>query len=456
MRKIFTACAFLLGLGLSLSAQKLASFEDGDTDLLIVGDKWYDASRFIIEPSIDTNSDQSGLNTSKKCFKAVNVADADWWGNFGELKLTTPITITENNRYLKFLAYRSIQPKEFRVAINGDHEQEVYYGKLSEDGKWQGMVVDLGEKLLGKELTSIVFLYSTNWSDPRTGWGAATYMFDEFELSNDMIPIGEFVKDPTDFHISFENDTEFNGWVKNVDLLNETNSYEVIDNNLVSDINDSKKIVKFNKGAEASWWQGFRMVYNGILDLTKNEGNNFLHVMTYIPTEVFEKSGQMSVDVMLCAKDHTGKEQTQTLEVWDDQDGQWVDLVMQITNIDYLKELTIRFDVQKNGEDWVLAPANTFYFDDIVLNQNSEPRDKVTPSSINSDHLSSFLISGGEQLISIDNVDQQVAVEVYNIAGVLVKKQTISNSIQLPVAAGLYIVKVVSGADSKVQKVLVK
>lgn len=162
----------------------LDTFEDTDVHHLSkVNYATYNAALFSSEPEIGINSVQAGINTSNKVYKATNIADADWWGNFGQLNLDAPVTITNDNRFLKFTAYRSIQPKNFRIAVNGDQAKEVYMNKLSQDGTWETVVADLGP-YLGQQLNSIVFIFSCNWADPRTGWGEATYMFDNFELSN--------------------------------------------------------------------------------------------------------------------------------------------------------------------------------------------------------------------------------------------------------------------------------
>ncbi|MFV0469169.1 MAG: T9SS type A sorting domain-containing protein [Dysgonomonas sp.] len=459
MKKLFTTCALLICMGASMQAQVLATFEDSSTDLLVKGDKWYEPSLFEVEPEIGTNADKSGLNVSNTCFKAVNVADADWWGNFGELKLKTPITITESNHYLKFMAYRSIQPKNFRIAVNGDQEAEVYYGKLSTDGKWQGVVADLSS-LIGKELTSIVIVYSCNWADPRTGWGVATYMFDNFELSNDAVPPGETVVDPAGFNINFESQSQMDKWVNTFDMLNEENSYQIIDNPYKQGVDLSAKVVQFNKSGNASWWQGFRMVYNGLLDLGINKDNKYLHTMVYIPQAALKDHNGVDregIDVMLCAKDFAGKENTYTQTIWNDEVDMWMDLVMEVNQISYLKELTIRFDVLKDVSGWINSPANTFYLDDIAITDSYEPRTEVQNSGIiTSGTAAPFVIRGLENVVYISGSGEQVNAQIYNVSGALLKNISFSTSAQIPLQKGAYIVKVKSGNGFTVQKVLVK
>ncbi|MDD3078810.1 MAG: T9SS type A sorting domain-containing protein [Paludibacter sp.] len=164
----------------------LATFEDESTDLLYVNEPInFELSLFVSEPHIGINT-KPDINTSSKSYVAINIPDADWDGNFGELKLKNPILVTESTRYLYFKAYRSIQPKPFRIAINDNYENDqnvVFFGLLAENDKWIECCADLGT-FMGRELISLNFIFSCNWSEPRSGWGESTYMFDDFELRN--------------------------------------------------------------------------------------------------------------------------------------------------------------------------------------------------------------------------------------------------------------------------------
>ena len=159
----------------------LADFENGSTGRLKIGQD-YDASLFTVKPKVMDNPNKTGINTSDKCIGATNVANAGWWKNFLILELKTPVTIKDDNCFLTMLAYRSIQPKDMRIGFNsyGDSEQ-FYRGKLSQDGMWEELTFDL-EAFYGKRLEKIYIVLSCNWSDPTSGWGEATYLFDDICL----------------------------------------------------------------------------------------------------------------------------------------------------------------------------------------------------------------------------------------------------------------------------------
>lgn len=172
----------MIGLGSMAQTTLLSDFEDGTYGMLKRNTD-FTGSLFSTKPTIMDNPLKTGINPSGKCVGAVNVADADWWKNFLILDLKDPVTITDQNRVLTLLAYRSIQPKEMRIGVNGyEDANEVYYGKLAADATWERLSVDLGEKFYGQTLKTIYIVLSCNWSDPRSGWGEATYCFDDFSL----------------------------------------------------------------------------------------------------------------------------------------------------------------------------------------------------------------------------------------------------------------------------------
>lgn len=188
MKRFFThrlvLAILLLITSLNANATKtlLADFEDGTWGLLTKGND-FSGTLFSTKPSIIENPCVSGVNTSSKCAGAVNVADADWWQNFLILKLNSPVVITEENRLLVLDAYRSIQPKDMRIGFNTYEETgSVYEGTLSSNATWETLTIDLGENYMGQTLSTLYIVLSCNWSEPRSGWGEATYCFDNIML----------------------------------------------------------------------------------------------------------------------------------------------------------------------------------------------------------------------------------------------------------------------------------
>lgn len=178
---VLSLLAMLMTLSASAQGTLLADFESGSTGKLRIAGE-YATDLFKVAPKVMNNPDKTGINTSNKCVGATNVANAGWWQNFLVLALRSPVTIDDDNCFLSMLAYRSIQPKDMRIGINGygDTEQ-VFQGKLSEDATWQELTFDL-EPFYGQKLQKIYIVLSCNWSDPTSGWGEATYCFDDIRL----------------------------------------------------------------------------------------------------------------------------------------------------------------------------------------------------------------------------------------------------------------------------------
>lgn len=219
----------------------LATFEDESTDLLYVNEPVnFELSLFVSEPHVGINT-KPDINTSSKSYVAINIPDADWDGNFGELKLKNPISITESTRYLYFKAYRSIQPKPFRIAINDNYENDqnvVFFGLLAENDKWIECYADL-ETFMGQKLISLNFIFSCNWSEPRLGWREATYMFDDFELRDFPPPTDPSLIDnkQEDHFVLFSNSVK--------DILQINNNQHVFLKATVFDMN-GKKVIEYN------------------------------------------------------------------------------------------------------------------------------------------------------------------------------------------------------------------
>ena len=162
----------------------LADFEDGTVGTNLRINKDYTGSLFTKKPTVMDNPKKDDVNPSEKCIGAINVANADWHKNFLIVEFTSPFVVDDSNRLLSLKAYRSIQPKEMRIGVNGyEDANEVYRGMLKADGQWETITIDLGEKYYDRKVEKLYFVLSCNWSDPRTGWGEATYCFDDFTLA---------------------------------------------------------------------------------------------------------------------------------------------------------------------------------------------------------------------------------------------------------------------------------
>lgn len=185
MRKVKILFLAVLSAVTIISAEAeviLANFEN-DNDKLSINLSLTNSSLFVQVPAIVDNPARQSVNQSNRCLGAINVANADWWQNFVNLRLKSAISITNDNRYLCFKAYRSIQPKMMRIGFNSyETDGLLFQGDLQKPCQWQEVVIDLGANYLGKVLSSLYIVFSCNWRDPRTGWETASYYYDDFVL----------------------------------------------------------------------------------------------------------------------------------------------------------------------------------------------------------------------------------------------------------------------------------
>jgi myo-inositol-hexaphosphate 3-phosphohydrolase len=134
---------------------------------------------------------------------------------------------------------------------------------------------------------------------------------------------------------------------------------------------------------------------------------------------------------------------------------EWIDLVMEINRIEYLKELTVRYDLRKEGSNYINSPANTYYLDDIVFNRDQDPRTHIETGiklpAVST--LAKITTADGAILIS---TAKNAQIQVYNIVGRLIHSAQDLKKVELPVEKGVYVVNIIAGGEKQTAKVLVK
>ncbi len=142
------------------------------------------------------NPDADGANTSMNSLLVKTIAAPNWWGNFLNFRLETPITITEENRYLHFYHYRENLTDGWSVSINSNEPlTDADQGTLRFDGQnttagvWEDIVIDLNH-LIGNSIDfeKFMIIADTNWDGNNDANVPTEYYFDEIILSNDPNP----------------------------------------------------------------------------------------------------------------------------------------------------------------------------------------------------------------------------------------------------------------------------
>lgn len=415
--------------------------------------------------TIGNNPEKAGINTTAKALQLSSLQGKSWWGDFLNLKLTDAITITDANRYLHFFHYRENLNQGFSVNINKDTPWEDpdkgtkrFDLNLAEASKWEDVVIDLKWfKDNAEALNMITVLVDRNWgggAEPATN-----YYFDEVVLNDNPLPRGVTVLTDTEMSFSVSNQADYTKWVKSSSTQNSESTMEIVANPFTTKLEqlNAPSVMKFNKSANASWWQGPMFKFNGTLKVGQNSLNSFLHVMVNIPEM---EAGVDYYVVQLCAKDFSGAEVTSSdvIKYWADTDkGNWYDCVLDVTSLGYVSQVEARFDVRKDANDaYINSPAGTFYLDAIAINNSEDQRTQVITSVKTSKDEVSEVYALGRSIVVKGNVSQ---VSVFNALGQLVSKTDANESLTTVNVenGGIYFVKAVSsnGAGSS-YKILVQ
>ncbi|GAO28053.1 glycoside hydrolase [Geofilum rubicundum] len=138
------------------------------------------------------NPDQSGINGTATSLVTETQSPVDWWGNFLAFRLETPVTITEENRFLHILHYREHNNYGWSFQINTDAPYEdagTYLGTLRFDGDnasdntWEDVVIDLQHLIeTGTPLEKILMIVDKAWESEKNS-APSKYYFDEIVLS---------------------------------------------------------------------------------------------------------------------------------------------------------------------------------------------------------------------------------------------------------------------------------
>jgi len=403
------------------------------------------------------NPEKAGLNASDNALQLSSLKGKSWWPDFLNLDLTDPITITEANRYLHFYHFRENLNAGFSVNINKENPWEDpdkgtkrFDMNLSKAGVWEDVVIDLKWFMDNNEaLSKICVLMDMNWG------GAAesptNYYFDEIVLNNSNMPRGITLYTEKEMLFYPGISSTYTKWVKSLDLQNAENTSEIVANPFTTEMEvlNTASIMKFNKSANAAWWQGTRFVLTGTMPVGVDGVPSYLHVMINIPEM---EDGKDYYVVQLNAKDFMGNQidSGDAIKYWAEDKGKWIDCVLDVSSLGYVSELTVRYDLRRNEEDALVnSPAGVFYLDAVAINASEAQRTEIdAPTKIvNINKENTKIYSWNRNILVEGNVTM---IEVYNLTGSLVSRvPATSTRTEIPVnKSGVYLVRTISSTKN--------
>ncbi len=367
----------------------------------------------------------------------------DWWGNFLNFRLGTPIAITEDTRYLHMFHYREILNNGWSVSLNvneplqdADKGTLRFDGNNSATGKWEDIVIDLKYLIDNSTpLEKMCIIVDKDWDGPRDN-PATKYYFDEIVLSNDPLQRGVTILAGNDL-LNCQDEWQISNLA--FDTQNATNTYEIIDNPFTTSTVDAQgKVLKFHKSADASWWQGMKVSFPGIHMIEYGQ-KQFLHVLVRTDT---------ICNIQLHVIDNADVEHTEMFVYPKDEiDGDWFDLVWDLSSYTAIKAMTVRFDVRLDAtQNWINGtPARDFYMDEVVLDANPDQREMISSIGIEPWNKPEIFAYEVNRTIYFSLPDATRAylydLSGRNISATTLKGGTELNAISAP-GNGIYILKV--------------
>jgi hypothetical protein len=495
--KRILASAFLLALCIgnasAIDDLVISSFEVGATNevgvsILATDASGFTGSNYLEKPAISDNPNPVGINTSAKCVTQVLKGTARRWGAITYLDFSTPITpaMMSLRKYMKVMVWREKNPNNFRISfakiedalrgVNWNDGTNAYGAKLPKDGEWVDLVIDLSKsvtstvaggggtfKWMDQNLRSIGM---QNVENATTDLGyTVKVMYDNIVLSDNPMPRGVNIFTRSDLKFGFENITSEKAyWLEkdSISAQSTTNSFEVIDNPVKTTENGTSKVMKFNKSATCNWWEGGpKFIFDGLIPVG-GTNPSFLHSMVYIPTG--GTTTTIPVTVQINATDWTGNTNQIEYDEYIFDTDKWVDIVLDVTTkLTHLKQIAIRFDVQKDaaGTGWIKTPLAMYYIDGIELTNSADPRVKLEEYSTGVlspkvEKNTLMKVSCSNQIIKLF-AKSTIAVNVYNTNGqMIVKKQVASDSnVEIPLKVkGIYCIQAI-GSNGKKESILV-
>lgn len=405
------------------------------------------------------------MNNTDNAYMVKLDANHDWWANFLNFRMTDGITITEANRYLHILHYRQVLNDTWMICLNVDWPlQDADKGTLRFDGQnakagvWEDIVIDLKHLMDNNiPLTKFMFGVSMDWNGDRNNPGS-DYYFDEIVLNNNPLPRGINILADESMSLFMGSSSLYTKWVSRLDTQNAENTTEIVDNPFTTETAtlNSAQVMKFNKSANAAWWQGPMFKLPGILKVGTATASQ-LHVMVNIPEMDAAKEYYV---VQLNAKDFSGKQidSGDNIKYWADDKGKWIDCVMDVSSLGYIADFTVRFDVRRDENDALISsPAGTFYLDAVAIDASADPRTVVTaPTAVKQVLPTNLKIYSSQKNIVVEG--EIASAEAISLVGKSIAKVNNKSRVELNVAQnGIYIVKVTT-LDGSVynSKVIVK
>ncbi len=276
-----SASILLMPFQTKIHAQQIISTFEPDTENYIStiegASKYQEATPIAVD-----NPYKTGLNKSNKVLyvKTKRGILMDWWENAVTLTLDQPIEITDENRYLHILHYRT-NPLDYWV-IHTYTNQFLNLGQgTCVANRWVDLVVDLKsaqdpEGEVVNALSNIRLELNGNWTTKL--YTPTEFYYDDILLSNSSAPrsTGEVT---TPAYVSGFEETDY---IPPFVMAGATDTkVSIVENPEKNSTNPSKSVLKLDPSNEKNWWARVKIPLKNPLLVT--EQNKYLHFLILSP-----------------------------------------------------------------------------------------------------------------------------------------------------------------------------
>ncbi len=315
------------------------------------------------------NPKSNTIDNSAKCIYGNYSSGTDWSHKI-KLEPKSDYLIqpnSANHKYLHFLSYRDFL-SESELQIYDNEGNRIYQKRFSNTttNTWEEIVLDLTASdagLPGIAGSVIGKIYLVN-NIQSFNSAAQQYYYDYFVLSDSKSPVGtmRYLDNIGDF------ENGLNQSIMSMANQNAGATATIVNNPLPSDLlNTTFSVLQYTRPAGVEWWQSLRLFTDGFVGV--NSTNRYLHFMMYNP------AGQ---EVSVVINNITGEEFVHN--VYPNQASEWQDYVIDLgvfgtPQLNNIRTINIRIPDDAN--------ANTYYFDEFLLNDAADPREApVTPEVV--------------------------------------------------------------------------
>jgi hypothetical protein len=403
--------ALICFFGMQSKAQVIADFEtDISANLQAAWGSVTDPNAFAI---VD-NPSSSGLNTSAKCLKILQLesykpwGNGDWYGINLTLDSDIPVDKTSEDHWLHFKYYCTTVGQQIKFEIYGDNRSDIGAGfipvtKEADLGQWVEVVINLNFDTYNTAMIHNVFIMPNNTYQTNARTAEEITYIDDIEINN--VPPAGYIN-----LADFETDITAN-LVAAFGEIKDPNAFKIVDNPVFdnSSINTSSYCLKvLHKASYKPWgnsdWYGIVINLPAPVSVLRNSNFHYLHFKYYSQTigaqigiELYDP--KVDLNSAIPAVSVTGK---------------WIDATIDLRDITTLKDDKItklyvcpnrRYQTDKNTLDQIT------YFDDFQINDIPP---STPPATVKAELLADFEVANDKMFVEDGITDPEAFEQTAN------------------------------------------